>query len=102
MERLKVLFALLLAWLSVGGAWAEEETFNTIWVKSESTSANILFEKKNASKYPDESSKVYVKLYAKGTMTITPKPVSRSLKFTMHLPLIKVLAIIIMPNLLLN
>lgn len=74
MERLKVLFALLLAWLSVGGAWAEEETFNTIWVKSESTSANILFEKKNASKYPDESSKVYVKLYAKGTMTITPKP----------------------------
>lgn len=73
MERLKVLFALLLAWLSVGGAWAEEETFNTIWVRSESTSANILFEKKNAFKKPDES-KAYVKLYAKGTMTITPKP----------------------------
>lgn len=73
MERLKVLFALLLAWLSVGGAWAEEETFNTIWVRSESTSANILFEKKNASTYPNES-KAYVRLYAKGTMTITPKP----------------------------
>lgn len=73
MKRINVLFALFLAWLSVGGAWAEEETFKIVWARSESKSANILFEKRDASKYPDESSKVYVKLYAKGTMTITPK-----------------------------
>lgn len=72
MKRINVLFALFLAWLSVGGAWAEEETFKIVWARSESKSANILLER-NKGHIPDESSKKYVRLYAKGDMTITPK-----------------------------
>lgn len=72
MKRINVLFALFLAWLSVGGAWAEEETFKIVWARSESKSANILLER-NKGHILDESSKKYVRLYAKGDMTITPK-----------------------------
>ena len=72
MKRINVLFALFLAWLSVGGAWAEEETFKIVWARSESKSTNILLER-NKGHIPDESSKKYVRLYAKGDMTITPK-----------------------------
>lgn len=72
MKRINVLFALFLAWLSVGGAWAEEETFKIVWARSEPKSANILLER-NKGHIPDESSKKYVRLYAKGDMTITPK-----------------------------
>ena len=72
MKRINVLFALFLAWLSVGRAWAEEETFKIVWARSESKSTNILLER-NKGHILDESSKKYVRLYAKGDMTITPK-----------------------------
>ena len=73
MKKLHLLFALLLAWLSVGGVWADKEIVKISKIIPISESAVIAFQRNKGNSYPLPISG-HVRLYAKGTMTITPKP----------------------------
>ena len=73
MKKLHLLFALLLAWLSVGGVWADKEIVKISKIIPISESAVIAFQR-NKGKFHPLPISGHVRLYAKGTMTITPKP----------------------------
>ena len=73
MKKLHLLFTLLLAWLSVGGVWADKEIVKISKIIPISESAVIAFQKNKGNSYPCPFSG-HVRLYAKGSMTITPKP----------------------------